>query len=300
MRFGIMAMQIDYLVPSTPGGIQPEQMAAHVLSFDHAALVQGLANHGFKLIELGGDLGMLLPHTYSPQAIENLAKLKTELGLTFTVHLPLWSVEPSTLQQPVRHGSVQVLVDTILATCTLEPEVYVLHATGALAAEFYRMRIPEIARSLMMQQFQNNARLSIQTILAETGINPRQLAIETIEFPFELTMKLSQEFDTSICLDTGHILAGFSGPVNILDVLEQVLPRLGNIHLHDSPWQGVDMQLRHGEDHQTLGHGDLDVGGFLDRLNKAGYMGPIIFELRVDEALESLNAIRALRPMLIS
>jgi len=112
-----------------------------------------------------------------------LLKLKAEKQLSFTQHLPLWSVEPSTPLTPVRQGSTLALVDSIQATRSLEPEVYVLHATGALAAEFYRMRIPEVARQLLLRQFQDGARHSIQTILAETGLPSRKLAIETWSSP---------------------------------------------------------------------------------------------------------------------
>ena len=285
-------MQIDALVPEEARGLPPEQAIARILGFSHAGLVRSLAEHGFNPIELGGDLGMLLPHTFSPAAIESLAALKAELGLSYTVHLPLWSLEPSTMQTPVRLGSVQALVDCIRTTQPLEPEVYVLHATGALAAEFYRMRLPEMARAILLRQFQSGARQSIQAILAQTGIASRKLAIETIEFPFELTMELAEELDTSVCFDTGHVLVGFSGPVDFFAALERCLPRLGEVHLHDGPWQGPEMKIGYGKDHSILGTGDLDITRFLGRLEQAGFNGPIIFELRLAEALASLDVIR--------
>ena len=293
LRFGIMAMQFKALIPPN---LPPEQILAHIASFDHAALVQGLAEHGFPLIELGGDLALFLPQTFTPAAIQRLAALKAASGLSYTVHLPLWSVEPSTPQAPVRQGSVQAIIETIRAVQPLEPEVYVLHATGALAAEFYRMRIPETARALILRLFQSNARQSIQTILAETGLPSRKLAIETIEFPFELTLELAEALDLSICLDTGHVLVGFSGPIELFTALERCLPRLAEIHLHDGPWQGPQQTIGYGKDHQPLGRGDLDVGRLVDRLSAANFSGPIIFELEVEQALASLETIRILRP----
>jgi len=291
MRFGIMAMQIDALIP---GGLGPEQVLAHITTFDQAALVRDLAAQGFQLIELGGDLGTLLPHTFHPETISRLAEVKAKRNLSYTVHLPLWSVEPSTLLAPVRAGSVQAVVDCIQATRPLEPEVYVLHATGALAAEFYRMQIPEMARALLMRQFQNAARDSLIQILAETGLPNRNLAIETIEFPFDLTLELAEELDLSICFDTGHVLVGFAGPVDLFDALERCLARLGEVHLHDGPWQGPEKEIGYGEDHQPLGSGDLDVARLLNRLESVGFDGPIIFELRTDEARASLDYIHNL------
>lgn len=293
MRFGIMAMQIDSLIPP---GLSSSGVLAHIGNFSHAKMVREIAAHGFKLIELGGDLTVFLPHTFTPTAIEQLASLKSELGLSYTVHLPLWSVESSTPLSPVRQGSVQAVIEILQATRPLEPEIYVLHATGALAAEFYRMNLPETARLLLLRQFQSGARQSLKTILSETGIPSRQLAIETIEFPFELTLELADELDLAICLDIGHVLVGFSGPVDLFDALEQCLPRLGEIHLHDGPWQGPEGVIGYGRDHSPLGSGDLDAARLLDRLHSAKFDGPIIFELRVEEALESLKLIRDLRP----
>lgn len=295
MRFGIMAMQMDYLIP---GDLPAERAIAHVMAFDHAEMVRSLAGYGFGVIELGGDLTLFLPHTFQPPGIQSLAELKAELGLTYTVHLPLWSVEPSTPLRPVREGSVRALIDCIHATLPLEPEVYVLHATGELAAEFTRITLPDLARSFLLRQFQAGARQSIQEILTQTGIPSRQLAIETIEFPFDLTLELANELDLSICLDTGHILVGFSGPLTLDEALERCLPRLAEVHLHDGPWQGLERHIGYGKDHQPLGTGDLNVGPFLDRLVAAEFAGPLIFELRVPEALQSLEVIRRVRPQL--
>ena len=294
MRFGIMAMQMEALVPQ---GVPPEQVMANIMAFDHAGLAKSLHDQGFNPIELGGDLGMFLPQAYNPEAIQSLAALKAE-GVAYTVHLPLWSVEPSTPLTPVRKGSVEAVIDALNATWPLEPEVYVLHATGALAAEFYNMKISEVARMLILRQFQSGARASIQTILEQTGLPSRRLAIETIEFPLEMTLELAEELDLSMCLDTGHVLAGFPGWFDFFDVVEKLLPRLAEVHLHDS--RKMSQGVRgYGEDHKPLGHGDLELGRLLDRLAEANFGGPLVFELNVDEALESLKVVESVRPQFL-
>ena len=179
MRFGLMAMQLEALVPA---GIPAEQIMASIVSFDHAGLAKSLFDKGFNPIELGGDLGMFLPNAYSPEAIAHLAALKAD-GLTYTVHLPLWSVEPSTPLTPVRKGSVEALVQTIRATLPIGPEVYVLHATGALAAEFYNMKISEMARTLILQQFQNGARASINPFWLKPVCLPANWPLKPLNFP---------------------------------------------------------------------------------------------------------------------
>ncbi len=286
MRIGIMAMQAGRLIPSN---LPPQSAGAYIGGFDHSALVRQLVSAGFKLIELGGDLMMFMPQTYAPPAIERLAALKQELGISYTVHLPLWSVEPSTPLVPVRQGSVRALIDIIRATQPLDPEDYVLHAYGALAAEFYRMNLPAMGKGLILTLFQNNARESVKTILGETGIPSRKLAIETIEFPLDQTLALAEEFDTSICFDTGHVLSGFPGFVDFWEALDRCLPRLAEVHLHDSPL--LRDHVEYGKDHQPLGKGDLEVKRLLDRLEGAKFNGPIIFELTVEQALASLKAV---------
>ncbi len=295
MRFGIMAMQLEALVPA---GVPAEQVMASIMAFDHAGLAQSLFAKGFNPVELGGDLGMFLPQVFEPPSVEKLRQLKAG-GLTYTVHLPLWSVEPSTPLEPVRSGSVEALVKTVRETLPLEPEVYVLHATGALAAEFYNMKISEMARGLILGQFQNGARQSVRTLLAETGLPSRRLAVETIEFPLDLTLELVEELDLSICLDVGHVLAGFPGWFDLDEVLEKTLPRLAEVHLHDSRRMSTGSR-GYGEDHKPLGTRDLDLGGLLDRLAEANFKGPLVFELSVEEALASMEVVRSVRPGLVS
>ncbi len=286
-------MQLERLVPHSDAGISAQ---AYIERFDIAALIRGLADNGFRLIELGGDLSLFFPNVFSPDAVDQLAALRSEYGIQYTVHLPLWSVEPSTSFEPVRMGSVNVITEVIRATLPLAPEVYVLHATGALAAEFSRMHLPDVVRSAVVRQFQHQARRSLEEILADTGIASRQLAIETIEFPFELTLDLAELLDLGICFDTGHVLAGFSGAVDLFDALTACLPRLAEVHLHDARWQGPEQRIGYGTDHRTLGQGDLDSGRLLDVLAASHYEGPIIFELSVQQTHESLDLLRTIRP----
>ena len=285
MRFGIMEMQIADLVPAE---VASKKAVDYILSFDRSQLITKLSNAGFELIELGGDLSLFYKNAYKESNIERLKKLKEDLGISYTIHLPLWSVEPSTPLEPVRYGSADAIMDIIDAVEILKPEVYVLHATGALAAEFYRMNIPKTAKSLVLNQFQGNAISSIKMILEETGIPSRKLAIETIEFPLDLTLEIAELLDLSICLDTGHVLAGFSGPISFDDALSACLHRLAEVHLHDAPDFMRTSELGYSKDHQTLGSWDLNVKKFLDTLKQHNFSGPIIFELPVKEAKASL------------
>ena len=295
-EFGIAEMSGMALAQQLRDSSSAAELMSAVAGFDRVESIRALAEQGFKTIELGGDLTLFFPGAFDPDVIDGLGELKAELGLTYTVHLPLWSVEPSTPLQQVRRGSVQALVDTIRATAPLEPDAYVVHATNALASEFSRLPVAAEGRPLLLGLFAEQAARSLREVIEETGVQGRMLAIETVEFPFEMTLELAEELDVSMCLDTGHVLVGFSGPVDLFEALEQCLPRLGEIHLHDGPWQGPERSIGYGKDHQALGKGDLDVGRLLDRLTEAAYQGPIIFELPVAASMASLDAIRQARP----
>ena len=158
------------------------------------------------------------------------------------------------------------------------------------------MKLPEKTQNLVLRQFQANSKASIAQILHKTGISSRKLAIETIEFPLDLTLQVAEALDLSICLDTGHILAGFSGDVDIFDTLNRCASRLAEIHLHDCPSFQVTHKIGYGKDHQELGRGDLDIHKFLDELDNLNFSGPIIFELSVPAALSSLQTIFKARP----
>lgn len=304
MRFGIEQMQVGLLIQhartlmpaSGQVDVQALRAALPHLEVDVAAQVNYLADLGFTLIELNPELSIFFPNCYNLAAIDRLGRLKEERHLSYTVHLPLWSLEPSTPVQMVRQGSVDTLVDAVLRLAPLEPEVYVLHATGALAAEFSRMKPLQAMRSLVLQLFVAQARRSVEELLERTGLPSRRLAVETIEFPFDLTLDLAQAFDLSMCLDVGHVVAGYTTGVSLLEALEHMLPRLAEVHLHDAYRRELPNGMVQVNDHMPLGAGEVPVGDLLDRLAAAEFSGPVIFELTIEEARASLEAIRALRP----
>lgn len=293
-RYGITSLHLDTLA----SGAYPDAGAgtaddfSSLFSFNHTDRVRFLAQQGFSYIELNADVGAVLPHTLSASAIEVLAQIKTDYGITYTVHLPILSLEPASPVSAVRRGAAQATIETIKATLPLAPEVYVYHATNDLAARVSRMPVPDMAQIFIQRALQNYARESAEMILAETGIPSRQLAIETIQFPFELTLELAETLDTSVCFDTAHVLVGYSGPVELFDAFEQAAPRIREVHLNDGPWQGPEHVIQHGKDHLPLGKGDLDIARFAERLCAMSFDGPVVFELTLKDALSSLEVMK--------
>ena len=129
-----------------------------------------------------------------------------------------------------------------------------------------------------------------------TKLPSRKIALESIEFPFEITWQIAERLDTSICLDTGHVLSGQSGSTDLLEFLDRYYNRLNEIHLHDGAVKPVNGKRFSYFDHKILGQGDLPIVEFLTTLEERGFDGPIIFELNREEALESLKIIRKFLP----
>jgi len=292
LRFGIEMLQRSLMIEMAMPALARQKGGTPFAppSVDAATLVERIADLGFTLIELNTDLNVFFPDSFGVPTVQRLRALKESRGLSYTVHLPLWSVEPSTPVQWVRQGSVETLVDAVLRLSPLEPEAYVLHATGALAAEFSTMAaIPDEARPLVTGIFQRHAAHSVEELLRRTQLPSRVIAVETIEFPFDLTLALAEELDLSLCLDTGHVLAKYPGPVAFEEALQRALPRLAEVHLHDGYYHPQpDGTFRRGA-HLPLGEGDLPLDFLLDTLDEAGFEGPIIFELTIEEAKTSLD-----------
>jgi sugar phosphate isomerase/epimerase len=221
--------------------------------------------------------------------------LKDEFGHSYTAHLPLWSIELATFNTPVRKGSVESVVESIKLAEPLEPEYYVLHSTGSLAGEFSRLDFKREMVNVICTAMAGFSATSVEEILAKSEIDPRRIAVENVEFPFEITRAVIDEYDLSICFDTGHLLAKFSGDESVLDFYKTHKDRITELHLNDGTYREVE-GVGVPDDHLALGTGDLPVREFMSELVKDDFNGPMIFELTTDEAKQSLQKIQEVIP----
>lgn len=291
MRFGIVPLEFKPIVEQiVVDGI------ADFSRFSISSLIRlALQIEHISVIEVTMDIEHVIPGSLTQQSIEKMVKLKEELKHAYTVHLPLWSIEPSTFNEHVRKGSVESTVKSIELVEPLHPEVYVFHATGALAAEFSRLKLPKSMVKLISGYMASYAAKSIEEVLARTEIDPRKVAIENVEFPFEITRDLVDQYNTSICFDTGHLLTRYSGDESVLEFYKRHRDRIVEIHLHDGSYEKLGDSIVH-RDHMALGRGSMPVREFLRELVKERFNGPTVFELTATEAKESLERIRTVVP----
>ncbi|MBY8999546.1 MAG: sugar phosphate isomerase/epimerase [Candidatus Heimdallarchaeota archaeon] len=251
---------------------------------NYVEIVRKNIDAGFKHIEITGDLAYVLPGVLTQAIIEDLVKIKEEESISFSVHLPLWAIEPAAFAPEIRKASVEIFVNCINLTKPLDPLCWVMHPTGSLTVEFMNMNLPEFAQAIMMQQFTLYATEAIKQTLELTGIEPRKLAIENIEYPFDIMYPIIQQLDLSICFDTGHLLAGFSGNMGVIEFLENYYCRIIEFHIHDGEYPRVD--------HKVLGKHKLPVRELLLNLIDKNYQGPLVYELNHQESLESMEYVK--------
>jgi sugar phosphate isomerase/epimerase len=291
LRFGIQPFEL-----TTISSLVSENGKFDLSRLSAPSIVKRCIKEGFRVIELGLDLGYVIPGSINKKAVDELMKIKNSDHISYTVHLPLWSVEPASPNEFIRKASVEVLADAVKLCEPLNPEAYVVHATGALAAEFSRLEIADFYKDYIANEMTGLAEQSIKGLLSSTNLQPEKLAIETVEFPFKYMKRLTEKYNVSICCDTGHILAGYPGSYTVVGFLEEFFERVIDIHLHDGYRIEKEKGVKIQKDHLPLGEGKLPMNDLFDFLHRHEYTHPIVFELTLPQALKSLKVIREKYP----
>ncbi|MFO7835137.1 MAG: cobamide remodeling phosphodiesterase CbiR [Candidatus Thorarchaeota archaeon] len=291
LRFGIVPLEFEPAAKLVIGNGTPDFSRFDVVELIRSALK---IEH-IEVIEITLDVPHLIPGSVTTETISSLIELREKTGCSYTAHLPLWSLELASPNEYVRKGSVESTVAAVELMEPLEPEYYVLHSTGALAAEFSRLEFPQNIMDIFSSFMAGFSAQSIEEILEQTGLNPHRLAVENIEFPFSHTRQVIDEYDCSICFDTGHLLTKFSGDEPVVDFYREHRDRIVEIHLNDGSYRECDGVAVH-EDHLALGDGEMPVREFVSEIYNDSFDGPLIFELTTEQARRSLELITELVP----
>lgn len=287
MRFGITPLQFSDIK-----NLITENGSVDLTKFDFSQVVMHAIKEGFHHMELTLDIGYLLPGSLNKEKMERLAEMSEEEGITYSVHLPFMSIEPASPNEYIRKASLKSLVHSIEVARILEPECYVLHSTVALAAGLnLDLNLPENYKECVNRNLLSHSAKSVDEILSKTDIPSRKLALENVIFPFELAREIVDQYDLSICFDTGHLLAGYSGKQSVIGFLKAHWDRIVELHLHDGFHRRTDGNIVR-RDHLPIGDGNLPISELMDYLDEKGFKGPIVFELTFDEAKRSLETIR--------
>jgi sugar phosphate isomerase/epimerase len=264
--------------------------------FDITKTSRNIVDVGFSVLELSMDVKHIIPGSLTAESVAHLAMLKEELGHSYTAHLPFYSVELASFNEHVRRGGVESIIEAINLVEPLNPEFYVLHITGDLAAEFTSSTFEKDFESVIATLLSTFSLSSVEEILKRTGLEPRKLAVENVRFPFSITRELIDELDLSICFDTAHLLTRMSGTESIMDFYRHHRDRIVEIHLQDGTYRECDGVIAR-EDHISLGR------GLMGRKVLREFLLEIMldrFELPQDSARESMALIREVVPEAVS
>lgn len=162
----------------------------------------------------------------SDHEINELVRLKSEMNLSFNVHLPT-DVDVSSPDPTERETAVANLLAVITMTRPLEPVTWTFHipydSKRAGGESLWRTYACKALKSLLSQ-----------------GVSPRSLSVETLMYPADMLKPILEELDLSMCLDVGHVILGGGDPLSVYETFKD---RISIIHLH---------AVRNGSDHLSL------------------------------------------------
>jgi len=153
----------------------------------------------------------------SKTVISELSRLAEAYDLTYNIHLPtdisISDPKPETQQQ-----ALDIILSVIDLASPLAPTAYALHIP-------YNKN--PSARD-KVSSWQDRVFRNLQKILAQ-GIPPELIAVENLDYPFDLLDGMIDDLDLSVCLDLGHLMAHDDDMKTVFDTYGS---KTSIIHLH--------------------------------------------------------------------
>ena len=221
------------------------------------------------------DIEILLFEAESPSSFPTaeecraLARCKREHNLSYSVHTPLAASLAS--EDPARRAAgVRCITDCIQAAATLDPDAFVLHVY--LGDGEHDRHAPTD-----LDAWRGRAADSLEKLLS-SGIAPRQLCVESLDYDFSLIEPVLEALDLSVALDVGHLVRDGRDE---LSTLRRLRERTRIIQ-----WHGTEPGAR---DHRSLRHYPPARGrALLKALIDDDYTGVLTLEVfRERDLLES-------------
>ncbi|MDJ0985485.1 MAG: cobamide remodeling phosphodiesterase CbiR [Desulfobacterales bacterium] len=148
------------------------------------------------------EIELLLFESLPPQSlptkavIDELCQIGGEHDLRYNIHLPI-DVSISHSDPKKQQQAVDTLLAVINLVRPLSPTTCTLH-------------IPYYQNSYIrnhLNKWQKRVQRNLIKIL-ESGAQPELIAIETLDYPFNLLEPIIENLNLSVCLDLGHLMAG--------------------------------------------------------------------------------------------
>ncbi|MBN2152208.1 MAG: sugar phosphate isomerase/epimerase [Candidatus Lokiarchaeota archaeon] len=293
LRFGI-TVDIQAALELAMGGGGAKNAVPRFENVDPVAVVrQAYERHGIKIIELPADANYVLSNILT-RGLVPLGKLRDELGIEYTIHLPFFNLALCSLNHHIRAASIETIVENIKA-CEQMGGInnYVLHVTGDIEDSINTFDIDMHYKELAWGFFLDKGYQSLEEIISRTGVAPAKICVENMEgVPFSRTCDiLVNDLGVSVCLDVGHaILQGEEHPV---DIMTRWKDKVHEIHLHNVLQKTYQRRVRVYDDHHGIRHGVLDVVAFLHHLEAMEFKHPVLLEIeKQQEVVDSIAYLR--------
>jgi sugar phosphate isomerase/epimerase len=230
-------------------------------------------NYKLGAVELTLDFNLIYPQVFNKDFYSEVAELQDELAFTCTIHLPFLWMDCASMNESIRGASVNSIKQAVRTVESIDVLTYVLHLWGGTSSQASTLIEDEMQKTAILSALQIQADRSLADICE--FVEPSKICVENLESPsFDFAAPLVEKYDTSICLDVGH-LAYHDHDIN--SFLSQFGNRIREVHLHDAGKKNINGQLR-TIDHLPLGDGKIDYQTFLENLDAAGFSGAVILE----------------------
>jgi sugar phosphate isomerase/epimerase len=202
----------------------------------------------------------------SSEEAARMSGIAADYNMAFTVHLPcdivLGDADPS-----IRRASAEMFSRVVGVTSQLEPICWVLH-----------IPMPDESET---DEYLDRTSETLASLIGELD-SPRELAIENIHPVFDIEPVIIEEFDTSVCIDVGHLR--YFG-LDVWSFLDRWLPRCRNMHLHGCTGE---------KDHESLAHLPREfMTKLFDRISCAPCLRTVTMEIfGVSDFESSIEALR--------
>jgi sugar phosphate isomerase/epimerase len=153
----------------------------------------------------------------SREELDELSRISKEFSLRYNIHLPT-DVSLAASDRAEQEKATETLRRMMDLTDGLDPTNWTLH----IPCDASQRPGKEVT------DWQVRARAGLETLLS-TGVQPRRIAIENLDYPFEWVGGIVQDLNLSICMDVGHLL--LSGE-DITIFARENADRIAVYHLH--------------------------------------------------------------------
>ena len=203
----------------------------------------------------------------TPQVLEDLMRLSQDLQVSYNIHLPT-DRSISDPDKDIQNRTVDMLAYLIEQLAALRPTSYTLHIPPP-----EELNSDDQLRSWLYVVYQNLKKM------AGLGLPAHLIAIETLDYPFDLIADIIDELNYRICMDVGHLmLSGY----DIERFFQRFEKKVSIIHLHG---------VLDGRDHLSLANLPAELlESFLKLLQK--FKGTVSIEVFAFNILvSSMNSL---------